>query len=644
VGKRSLSVLKNHENLYVLADELGAELGSLYTGSFNDRRNLLEFMEINGWFHVDYTKKGRVTTISKSDAQIIKEPLSFWLSAYHKPIRDKIALLLERFKKTYPNTCRLYRWFVSERDMWDVAPALKLLDFLLCELEKDITEYDEQGIDELARLINNQATRASARLFDDFISMYRKDGKPLSRWNYSFKSRSGIDLINDAYSLEDYVLMAYCVFNEDVWAERGMVEKAVNNRTFADMWSYMAFHFICALRVVDMKRLPAPALPYDRNDVLKNILAGSFSKKEAETLIDDLLIRLKLRTLKPSKTSAHKNVPELKLFVPESLKAPLGIIVAITIAHHPEILPGGSFIAPPDSKSVRNLSNARTFFGEHFMSALSNRFFSSRRSNKSYMQGIELVGNDEPGKPKGHMLAALARSHKTGVGRLSETTEIYLKDARFNGYNPEFIIHQMFERGVFSFIPAVLLEMYAGTDYIRLPVVGQTRLIGELGLNAFQIEELTETVERAIIKCRNAVDYIINIPADTDKSVGSVLQNIASGAAPGRQENLLCLMTAANQPCPFTQRDGCIGCGYEIYTKTAMHTLMREYTRLANIVKEAEPTDAHRYGMILEQAILPAVSEILNSAKILYPNADISGLLDIMEVELDGVNRAERRY
>jgi len=89
-------------------------------------------------------------------------------------------------------------------------------------------------------------------------------------------------------------------------------------------------------------------------------------------------------------------------------------------------------------------------------------------------------------------------------------------------------------------------------------------------------------------------------------------------------------MTAAGFPCPFADRDVCIGCGYEIYTKTAMHTLMREYTRLFGLKQAVEQPDAWRYGKILEQAILPAVAEMLAAMKLLY-GADTTGLLDIVE-------------
>jgi len=255
------------------------------------------------------------------------------------------------------------------------------------------------------------------------------------------------------------------------------------------------------------------------------------------------------------------------------------------------------------------------------------------------LQGIDnIAGNDnKPGKPKGYMLAALARSHKGGIGTLAKATDIYLKDARFSGYNPEFIVREMFERGVFSFIPAILLEMYAGKEYITLPIRFQTKLIGEVGLAAHQIEWMTAAADRVLEKSRQAINAVLQNPDNIHESIFFMLQNIASGNAPGRQEECLCLRTAAGLACSFIDRDTCIGCGYEIYTKAAIHTLMKEYSRLCQLKKNALQTDVWRYEKLLEQAILPAVSEMINAVKILYRETDVKDFLDIVERGIEHV-------
>lgn len=610
-------------DLFSSVAAMAAPLHSLYADSRFGRADLLEFMDANAWFGA-----GAEAEMTLCVFEEIRGSLTLWLSAYKKPGHEKIRLMLEYFSGTFPVTCQLYREFISQNSLADTPSAWKLLDYLLSEIDREITEYDEPGIAELAKRLDAESTLQSAHLFAEFLRTARYDGKPLTQWSYTFGTRRGPERICDAYPTDSFAVMAYCTFNEEMWKRQELVRKATESSVCADLWLFTALHFICALRPGDMARLPAPALPCDGETVLTRIAAGTFPKSDAAALSDELCIRLRLKPMRPSKTSAHRHVPTLKLFVPESLREPLGTIMAISLAHHPEIKPGDGFIA-----SSCKLGIIRAFFGERFANTLASSRLSSRRCNKSYLQGIDrLAGNDNaPGKPKGYMLAALARSHKGGIGSLARTTDIYLKDARFSGYSPEFIIREMFERGVFSFIPAVLLEMYTNSEYTMLPVGAQTKLIREIGLSAHQIERIADAVERALARSRRAVNSVLHDCAEIHERVFILLQNISCGNAPGKQEECLCLLTAAELPCAHADRDRCMGCGYEIYTKAAMHTLMKEYARLSDLRKAAEKSDAWRYEKIMEQAVLPAISELLSAARVLYKGTDTSGLLDIAE-------------
>lgn len=613
----------NSDILFEMAETMAKELNSLYKNNRAGRMDLLKFMDANDNFGIE--------TVTCENVRSIKERLTLWLSAYKQPGRVKTELMLCYFNDEYPNTCRLYREFITDKNIEDDPSVWKLLDFILSEIDRDITDYGESDIEKLIKQISAEVTIKSARIFSEFLTGVDIDGQTLTKWNYTFEARGKRN--KEAYSLNDFSIMAYCIFNEEMWVRQSLIAKAVKSKTYADLWLFSALHFICVLRTSDMKRLPAPKLPYDTKKVLENISNGNFSESDARALVEELNIRLRIKPMKPSKTSAHDKVPDLKLTVPESLKVQLGIIMAIALAHHPEISTGEGFVSP--SNSIRN---ARDFFGEHFAKALGSKNFSALRCNKSYLQGIEAVSDNYPGKPKGYMIAALARSHKRGIGKISETTDVYLKDANFNGYKPDFIIREMFERGVFSFIPSVLLEIYAGNEYKVLPVTSQTKLIGELGLSAFQIEWLISAIESALNKSRATVNSILKNPGSMNKSVGDILQNIASGNAPSRQAECLCLMTAAGFPCPHPDRDSCIGCGYEIYTKAAMHTLMSEYVRLTTLMKSSHKTDAWRYKKMLEKAIMPAIGEMLGSLRILCKDADITEILDIVEGGLNHVD------
>ena len=300
----------------------------------------------------------------------------------------------------------------------------------------------------------------------------------------------------------------------------------------------------------------------------------------------------------------------------------------IALAHRPEVKPGGQFVFPGDYRHLY-----KQLFGVEFVSAMGRNHLSIRRCNKSYLQGIDVAASlrDEPGKPKGYILAALARSHKGGIGKLPEITEIYLKDASFTGYSPEFIAREMFERGVFSFIPCALLELYSGEDFKLLPIRSQTLLIGEVGLRPGQIDELLTVAESGLLNARDTVAAIIGCSGMDMQGIGSALQNIASGNAPARTSECLCLITAIGRPCPHPDRTGCIGCGFEILTKSALHLLAREFGRLKRLREKAPKNEAWRYTAILGGTVVPAIDEILSCAKALSPEKDMELLIGIVE-------------
>lgn len=629
----------NKIDLYACAAEIALSVNSRYINTRARRSDLLNFMDANEWFGIQPEFSGTSLFITADEYATIEPSLLLWMKAYKQPGDVKISLMLEAYDGVYPKTCALFRNFIADKDVNSSHAYWQVLDFVLAEIDRDITEYSESEIETLAHSANTTLPLQTAKMFSGFLSGAKIEDKPLSQWIYTFESREHPGLIGDAYALGDYAVMAYSVFNEEAWHKQDMVAKACANKVFADVWLFTALHLICALRLGDIGRIPAPSLPYDAEAIRHHILSGTFPARCAAALSDELIARVGLKSMRPSKTQAHSNVPELKLFVPESLRIPLGIIIAIVLTHYSEALDGQGFVKPDNS-----LYNARMFFGSQFADALGKRRFSSRRANKAYLQGIDLTANAEgtPGRPKGYILAALARSHKSGIGTLSQITDIYLKDANFAGYTPEFIAHEMFERGVFSFIPAILLEMYAGDNYKALPMGVQTKLIGVLGLSAQQIERTAEAVEVSLSRSKRVVaDFFSGIP-DIQANVFRVLQNIASGNAPGKQYEYLCLMTAATRRCPYLDRSGCAGCGYEILTKAAMQSLMREYVRISALRATASGIDNNRYGKLLENAVFPAASEFVASAQILYPGIDADILFDIMEEGVEYVNHSAR--
>jgi len=178
----------------------------------------------------------------------------------------------------------------------------------------------------------------------------------------------------------------------------------------------------------------------------------------------------------------------------------------------------------------------------------------------------------------------------------------------------------------------LMMEMYARGSYTNLPVPVQTKVLAEIGIEASGLENIAKTVESALARARTAISDIMKRPEEIRGSIADILQNIASGNAPGRQDGFLCLMTASGSVCADVKRNCCIGCGYEIYTKTILHCLSKEYARLITLKKEADSIESARCSKILKEAVMPAIAEIFISIKRLYPDADIKSMINVTEM------------
>ena len=598
----------------VLFDEVlrdAERTGSKYRDICRCRDDLLGFLDRNAWF--GQVPAGTGLEIMVPDYEGMRGAVCLWLEAYQKPPREKMELLLKQYQYRLPQTCALYRTFAETEDIADRPGGWKILDFILSSCDRELCLYSQDELDRIMEETRERLPTGNARLLAKFITEEIRKGQ----YRYEIHSRRQNELKKDAYSLRDFSVMAYCVFNPDSWKENRLVEKAVSSRKNANLWLFTALHFFGAIRQSDLVRFPVPSLPCSKERLKTMVEDGTYRDEDARGVSEELVLRLKYLPMHPSKTARYQGIPELKFYLPESLKTALGWILSVRLIHHRE---GEALVEP-----VQDLISGKRFFGEAFAEALGNRRFQTRRANKAYMQGIELVTEDEPGKPKGYMLAALARSHKGGISSIPEMTDIYLKDAAFSGYRPEFILREMFERGIFGFIPAMMLERYAGDGYRTLDVSRQTDLIRSIGLDALQIEEVTLLVETALEKARAVVTAI------PEEGLGTALQRIANGAAASRQEETLCLRVAVGLSCVDPLRGGCIGCGYEIYTKAAFHLLMKEYVRISRLKKEAQGIEKSRLRNLLLQGILPAVREMVVSLPLLYPGAETGILLEMME-------------
>lgn len=127
-------------------------------------------------------------------------------------------------------------------------------------------------------------------------------------------------------------------------------------------------------------------------------------------------------------------------------------------------------------------------------------------------------------------------------------------------------------------------------------------------LSPCEIESLVSVVEKNNEQAQQAVQTVLQ----SKDSIASVLHRIATGQAFSKQNESLCLISAIKQICPYTERNHCIGCVYEISTKSTLYALVSEYNRMKQLyINSQSPLEKKKYRTLLQTILLPKLSEML---------------------------------
>lgn len=602
--------------------QMAAMAGSRYRDNTMGRDKLLRMAWANGWFLDD-------GTIRLEDEADFQGKIQVWLESYGMDGAGKMELLFHTFTGKFPRTCEAYREFLTDIPNSRIHDRLVLMDYVFSGIRKEIMDYTETELQPFISEAGNFLTAKQMKFLFQFLSGMGKYGMEL-KFRYEPAGKQNVSPENGAYPIRDYARMAYWVFNEKAWKENGTIKKAATRKIYADIWLFVALHFVCAIRAADMARLPCPELPDVPDRIREAILEGSFPRQDAASLCGLWLYRIEAMGRKPGKTAGH-DVPAMKVTVPTSLREPFGIILSLAASWHED---GHPFVVRrADAQHLSNL------FGKPFKEAAGRTRFQSRRANKAFLQGLENIPGE--GGIQGYMLATLARSHKGGVGTLAETTATYLRDQNFTGHTPEFIAREMFERGIFGFVPVLMLEAYKKAGFRELGVRRQTELIRLVGLEPEQIERVARAIAEAMGKASRSIKEIFRADVPTT-ALKEALRKIAAGSAPAKQEGLLCARIATGHGCHAPDRASCLGCGCEVYTQGMLHILMSEYRGILLKKKGAPPMERKRLEALALDGILPVIGQIATTARELYPGGDISVLLDGMERGLADEGKPDR--
>ena len=599
------------------------ELGA---ATIKHREKVSGFLLDNEWFGVSINLDDY--TITEKDAEVLKNHIKDYLTT-----PPGIKSMEGIFSKKFPSTSELFVQFAEEEKLSETN-RFYLLDFLAYYLTKDLFLYSDAEVETLVEVATEALTKLQGNILIQFIKWLLNKGITRYRVSFEMTKRYTIESANGAYELDEYLELMYYLFNEDYIIKNDMLSKAANSKNYADTWLYLGLHFICALRSTDLERLGHPKLTREPLEVLEAVVDGTWSSSEARRTLLSITTRLTYLNLTPNKTKNASNVAQLKFHVPESCQVLIGTLLAICEAHFQLQIPYNA--ENPLIRQIKTYEKITSYMGEEIGNLFLERNFSSRSANKSYLQSVAMLSDDVLEEKselniKGYFLAALARSHKGDFNEFAQTTTTYLKDAQLGQLKPEMVAKELFERGVLSMIPSMLLTIVTRGKYKKLSPSQQTQMIKSLDLTPIEIEKTLELSIRADSRSQQALKTLVENNVDPEQLL-TICHRIGNGEAFSKQGESMCLLSALGKLCSYDDRQHCVGCQYELQTKSTLLLLIGEFNRLnKQYQKLKNELERGKVRAILEKQIKPCLTEMLQALSEQYGEAVLSDYEDIIK-------------
>ena len=599
------------------------ELGA---ATIKHREKVSGFLLDNEWFGVSINLDDY--TITEKDAEVLKNHIKDYLTT-----PPGIKSMEGIFSKKFPSTSELFVQFAEEEKLSETN-RFYLLDFLAYYLTKDLFLYSDAEVETLVEVATEVLTKSQGNILIQFIKWLLNKGVTRYRVSFEMTKRYTIESANGAYELDEYLELMYYLFNENYIIKNDMLCKAANSKNYADTWLYLGLHFICALRSTDLERLGHPKLTREPLEVLEAVVDGTWSSSEARRTLLSITTRLTYLNLTPNKTKNASNVAQLKFHVPESCQVLIGTLLAICEAHFQLQIPYNA--ENPLIRQIKTYEKITSYMGEEIGNLFLERNFSSRSANKSYLQSVAMLADDVLEEKselniKGYFLAALARSHKGDFNEFAQTTTTYLKDAQLGQLKPEMVAKELFERGVLSMIPSMLLTIVTRGKYKELSPSQQTKMIKSLDLTPVEIEKTLELSVRADLRSQQALKTLVENNVEPELLL-TICHRIGNGEAFSKQGESMCLLSALGKLCPYDDRQHCVGCQYELQTKSTLLLLIGEFNRLnKQYQKLKNELERGKVRAILEQQIKPCLTEMLEALSEQYGEAVLSDYEDIIK-------------
>lgn len=572
----------------------------------------------NNWFGMSPVFQNGVILVDEAKLDKAKSSFENFCRNYNKPVSDKFDILYSKFSKLFPDTAKYFKKYSASHHL-ELDVSYYLMDFMCSNLVGELYDSPDREIMDFLEVSHDTVSKTYCDLIVDFVNWLKTKRKTIYQNIYVVNKYSDRSESSEAYNPDEYLKILYHLFNADYIKHNSMYQYAVKSKNYVDTWLFLSLNFLCALRTTDLVRIPHPRLVDSPTETLSQVASGTFSEADAKIVLASVVWHLDAIMLKPNKTSCISGVSSIKFHVPASLEVHMGTLFAAAEAHFQlkKISQDEPLI-----RVIRSYEAINSYMGEEIGNLFLESDFRCRSANKSFLQMVEMLTDDVLGTNdefhvQGYMLAALARSHKGSYGNFSATTSIYIRDAKMSGYTANYVAKELFERGVLSAIPSMLLKMITNDDYNKLPVPSQTELLKTLDMTPLDVERSVSLMQSNMT---TSIEIVKTIYQSCNKeSILQILHRIGSNQAASKCDGCFCVMSAMRKLCPYPDNTNCVSCEYEISTKTTMYLMVTEYKRLISIYnKSSSNLEKLRCKSMAQNVILPAINEMLSEIETQY--------------------------
>lgn len=597
-----------------------------------NRNKYIDFLEDNAYFGIEIVEPEDILFelperedfyITKEDAQLLEYKSEQFFREFGFTEEEKVRHIINHAKGHLVSAEYMKKYLAYIEDEDNIyTPSLTAFVRTVFDMS-DIKQLTDEDI--ISAIEEADAVRTKKLLVDyfSFVAKYEN----VKYHNIELKQKEADP--DPAYEYKDFIKLAKILFNIEYDKEQDLTIKALDNSKYAELWMYLSCHYICGWRSSDIcDRWIYPDLKSNDNpfkvdiDTLKEDIVNENIKDETYDKVALYCIkRIEMAYNVPQKTGVGKLrseiVPELRTF--------FGKLILIAEYHH--LTDGEGYMNSHRAAMYRSWIVCRDFFGDDIFAITGKHSLSSRRLNKSYLQGIEQSALDNGSTTlQAHVVASFARNHAN-----IDTTAAYLKDHGLTGESAEVVLYMMMQRGVFSVsLYNALISAYPEA-FEKLSAKEQTAIMEKIPLSAYELE----TVGTSLMASDKMAEVFAEGKTEEPIEILKAMYAIAQGKGKAKDSGIYCKRKALGFCCEHPTYESCLAnlCPYHVFTSDGVPALIR-------VIKDYQQkelvTGNKKYGIALKTKIIPAFQDIINAIIKEMSEEERTGTKRLIEEALNG--------